>query len=251
MVAGIVFDHVSFRYPGSARNVLDDISLSIRPGEHVALVGDNGAGKTTLVKLLCRLYEPSSGRITIDGVDLREFQLSELRRAVSVIFQDYARYHVTARENIWFGDVGLPADHERILQAARCSGADQVIAGLPDGYETVLGKMFENGAELSTGEWQKVALARTFLRDSQIIILDEPSSFLDVKSEHEMIQQFRLLAAGRTGIIISHRLSTVRMADRILMLEDGRISESGPHEVLVGSNESYACLFEMQAQGYR
>ncbi|NQU11610.1 ATP-binding cassette domain-containing protein, partial [bacterium] len=233
------------------RNVLDDVSLTIRPGEHVAMVGDNGAGKTTLIKLLCRLYEPSSGRITMDGIDLREFKISELRKEISVIFQDYARYHVTARENIWFGDISLPADHERILEAARCSGGDQVIAGLPDGYETILGKMFEKGEELSMGEWQKVALARAFLRDSQIIILDEPTSSLDVKSEHEIIQRFRLLAAGQTGIIISHRLSTVRMVDRILVLENGRISENGSHDVLVRRNESYACLFEMQAQRYR
>lgn len=251
MESGIVFDCVSFRYPTGTRSVLNDVSLTIRPGEHVALVGENGAGKTTLIKLLCRLYEPSSGRITIDGIDLRDFKVSELRREFSVIFQDYARYHMTARENIWLGDVDIPARDPRIPEAARRSGVHRTIAGLPDGYETILGKMFEEGEELSIGEWQKTALARAFLRHSPIVILDEPTSSLDARSEWETIRQFHLLAAGQTAVVISHRLSTVRMMDRIYVLSDGRISEHGNHHELVRSNEGYASLFEMQAQGYR
>nr|MBC8249520.1 ABC transporter ATP-binding protein [Anaerolineales bacterium] len=227
MQTGLAFDHVSFRYPTGTREVLEDISLTIRPGEVVALVGENGSGKTTLIKLLCRLYDPASGIITLDGVDLRQLETTALRREISVIFQDYAQYHLTARENIWFGNVALPPDEERIAAAARHAGADEVIAGLPQGYETILGKWFKDGEELSVGEWQKVALARAFLRDAQIIVLDEPTSALDARAEYEVFKKFRQLAAGRTAILISHRFSTVRMADRIFVLEGGRIIESG------------------------
>ena len=251
MQTGIVFDRVSFQYPTGTRKVLEDITLTIQPGEVVALVGENGSGKTTLIKLLCRLYDPASGIITLDGIDLRQFETTALRREISVIFQDYAQYHLTARENIWFGNVALPSDEERIVEAARHAGADEVIAGLPQGYETILGKWFENGEELSVGEWQKVALARAFLRDAQIIVLDEPTSALDARAEYEVFKRFRQLAEGRTVILISHRFSTVRMADRIFVLEDGRIIESGTHDELVRLSGTYARLFETQAQYYR
>ncbi len=251
MQTGIVFDHVSFQYPTGTRKVLEDINLTIRPGEVVALVGENGSGKTTLIKLLCRLYDPTSGTITLDGIDLRQFETTALRREISIIFQDYAQYHLTARENIWFGNVALPPDQEQIETAARHAGADEVITELPQGYETILGKWFENGEELSVGEWQKVALARAFLRDAQIIVLDEPTSGLDARAEYEVFKRFRQLAAGRTAILISHRFSTVRMADRICVLEDGRIIENGSHTELVRLGGTYAHLFETQAQYYR
>lgn len=249
--AGIVFDGVSFQYPGAARKVLQDVTLTIRPGEHVALVGANGSGKTTLVKLLCRLYDPTGGAITVDGIDLRSFETAELRREIAVVFQDWAAYHVSARDNIWFGDPRPDCDEARIRQAARDAGADEVIARLRNGYDTVLGKWFENGEELSMGEWQKIALARAFVRDTQIVVLDEPTSFLDVQAEHEVFKRFRQLAAGRSTILISHRLSTVRMADCIYVLEDGRIAESGRHDELVRRGQAYARLFETQAQSYR
>jgi ATP-binding cassette subfamily B protein len=251
MQTGIVLNHVSFQYPTGARKVLEDVSLAIRPGEVVALVGENGSGKTTLVKLMCRLYDPTAGTITIDGTDLRQFETAALRREFSVLFQDYAQYHLTARENIWFGNTVLPPDHERIIAAARNSGADDVISALPHGYETVLGKAFEDGEELSIGEWQKVALARAFLRDAQIIVLDEPTSSLDAKAEYAVFQNFRKLASGRTAILISHRFSTVRMADRIYVLKEGRIIEGGTHEELLHCGGTYAHLFETQAQYYR
>jgi len=249
--AGIVFDGVSFQYPGAARKVLQDVTLTIRPGEHVALVGANGSGKTTLIKLLCRLYDPTGGAITVDGIDLRSFETAELRREIAVVFQDWAAYHVSARDNIWFGDPRPDCDEARIRQAARDAGADEVIARLRNGYDTVLGKWFENGEELSMGEWQKIALARAFVRDTQIVVLDEPTSFLDVQAEHEVFNRFRHLAAGRSTILISHRLSTVRMADCIYVLEDGRIAESGRHDELVRRGQAYARLFETQAQSYR
>jgi ATP-binding cassette subfamily B protein len=248
---GIVFDRVSFRYRTSTRTALEEVSLTIRPGEIIALVGENGSGKTTLVKLLCRLYDPTSGRITIDGVDLREFSTETLRRQISVVFQDYVTYNLTARENIWLGNVDLRSDDDRILAAARLSGAHDVVAELEHGYETVLGKWLENGEELSTGEWQKVALARAFLRDAQVIILDEPTSALDARAEYEIFERFRQLVRGRTAVLISHRLSSVRMADRIYVLDDGRIVESGSHDELMRSPGTYAHLFGLQARNYR
>lgn len=251
MRSGIAFDRVSFQYPNSARNVLEDVSLRIRPGEVVALVGENGSGKTTLVKLLCRLYDPSGGSITLDGADLRDFDTTSLRREMGVIFQDYAHYNLTANENIWFGNVALPPDQVTIETAAQKSGADQVIQRLPKGYETVLGKWFEDGEELSIGEWQKVALARAFLRDAQIIVLDEPTSAMDAKAEYEVFKRFRELIAGRSAILISHRFSTVRMADTIYVLEGGRIIERGSHDELVRLGGTYARMFEIQAQHYR
>lgn len=251
MQRGIVLDHVSFQYPGGARKAIEDVSLAIRPGEVVALVGENGSGKTTLVKLLCRLYDPTGGSLAIDGVNLRQFAAPALRREIAIIFQDYARYHFSAEENIWLGNAALPPDRERIVAAARRSGADDVIRGLPRGYDTILGKWFADGEELSMGEWQKVALARAFMRDAQILVLDEPTSSMDAKAEYEVFQRFRQLVAGRTAILISHRFSTVRMADRIYVLRHGRIIESGTHDELVRAGGTYARLFEMQAQHYR
>jgi ATP-binding cassette subfamily B protein len=251
MKTGIRFADVGFQYPSGTAKVLEDIDLAIRPGQVVALVGENGSGKTTLIKLLCRLYDPTNGTITIDGIDLREFDVSKLRRESSVIFQDYARYQMTARENIRLGDVELPLHSNHIEATARLAGAHHIISRLPRGYETRLGKAFADGEELSIGEWQKIALARAFLRDAQIIVLDEPTSAMDARSEYEIFQRFRQLAEGRTAILISHRLSTVRMADCIYVLDGGRIVESGPHEELVHYGGMYARLFETQAQNYR
>jgi ATP-binding cassette subfamily B protein len=251
MQSGIVLDHVSFQYPAGTRKVFEDISLTIRPGEVVALVGENGSGKTTLIKLLCRFYDPTGGTITIDGIDLRQFETKALRREIAIIFQDYAHYHLTARENIWFGNTTLPPDHEQVMAAARRSGADDVIRALPHGYETILGKRFEHGEELSIGEWQKVALARAFMRDAQIIVLDEPTSSMDAKAEYEVFQSFRRLLSGRTAILISHRFSTVRMADCIYVLKQGSVIEGGSHEELLKRRGVYADLFEKQARSYR
>jgi ATP-binding cassette subfamily B protein len=247
---GLVFDHVTFRYPEEERVAINDMSLVVRPGEHVALVGANGAGKTTLVKLLCRLYDPTFGRITLDGVDVRECAVSGLRKEVSVIFQDFAKYFMTARENIGLG-VATPHDLATVIAAAQQSGVDEVISRLPQGYDSMLGKWFEGGKELSIGEWQKVALARAFLRDSQILILDEPTSAMDAKAEADLFERFHELTRGRMAILISHRLSTVKMADRIYVIDQGRIVECGTHEELVLQNGTYADLFETQAQYYK
>jgi ATP-binding cassette subfamily B protein len=248
---GIQFHHISFQYPSSNRKGLEDISLTIQPGEVVALVGENGAGKTTLIKLLCRLYDPTAGTITFEGVDLKDLATDDLRRQISIVFQDYAKYHLTANENIWLGNIDLPPNDERIEKAARKAGADDVIKSLPKGYETLLGNWFEDGEELSIGQWQKIALARAFLRDAQIIVLDEPTSALDPKAEAEVFQKFRQLLASQSAILISHRLSTIKMADRIYLLEHGTITESGTHQELMQLGGIYAHLFETQAQHYR
>ena len=251
MRAGIVFDEVSFHYPDTERTALQAVSLTVRPGEVAALVGPNGSGKTTLVKLLCRLYDPSAGRISIDGVDLREVSATELRRSISVIFQDYSQYQLSARTNIWVGNAELDPHDEAIERAARDSGAHEAIEALGDGYETMLGKWFEDGEELSIGEWQKVALARAFVRDAQILVLDEPTSALDPNAEWKVFEHIRGLAQGKAVVLISHRFSTVRMADRIHILEGGRIIESGAHDELMALGGTYAGMYEVQARAYR
>jgi ATP-binding cassette, subfamily B, bacterial len=248
---GIVFNQVSFQYSNSTRQALSHINLCIEPGKTIALVGENGCGKTTLIKLLCRLYDPTSGSITIDGIDIREFELADLRRQVGVIFQDYAKYNLTAFENIWLGNVEVPREDEKIIAAAYRSGADEVIQQLPQGYDTVLGKLFDQGEELSIGQWQKIALARAFLRSSQLIILDEPTSAMDPKAEYEVFNQFRQLIKDQAAILITHRLSTVKMADCIYVMDQGSIVESGTHDQLMQRRGSYAHLFETQAQNYR
>jgi ATP-binding cassette, subfamily B, bacterial len=248
---GISFQDVNFNYPDSKTEVLKGINMEIVPGQTIALVGENGSGKTTLIKLLCRLYDPSSGSITIDGIPLSDLSTTDLRREFSVIFQDYAQYNLSARENIGIGGADKSCEMDEIMKAAECSGADEVISGLKNGYETLLGKWFEDGAELSIGEWQKVALARAFMRDSQVIILDEPTSALDARAEDEVFRKFRELAKGRTAIIISHRMSTVKMADCIYFLKDGKIVEFGSHGELIGQVGEYAQLFDVQAKHYR
>ena len=250
MRTGIAFEGVSFVYPGGTKNILDGISLAIRPGEMVALVGENGSGKTTLIKLLCRLYDPTAGRITLDGIDLREFSTTALRRKISVIFQDFVRYHLTAGENIRLGNLALDPDDERIIAAARQSGAEEVIERLPRGYRTPLGKWFDDGDELSTGEWHKLALARACVGDSQILVLDEPTSALDVRAECALFKNSRQIIADRAAVIISHRFSTVRMADCIYVLRGGRIVEHGNHKELMRAQGFYARMFEMQAGPY-
>jgi ATP-binding cassette, subfamily B, bacterial len=247
----ITFTDVSFQYSNSTRQALHHINLSIHPGEIIALVGENGSGKTTLIKLLCRLYDPSQGQIAIDGTDLREFSPIDLRREISVIFQDYAKYNLTALDNIWLGNIDKPANQTSIAHAAQRSGAASIIEKLPQGYQTILGKLFENGEELSIGQWQKIALARAFLRESQIIVLDEPTSAMDPKAEAEVFEQFRNLIQDQAAILISHRLSTVKMADRIYVLQEGRIVEQGTHTHLIQQGGLYAHLFETQAQQYR
>lgn len=251
MKKGLVFDQVGYRYQNGESMVLDGVSLAIRPGEVVALVGENGSGKTTLVKLLCRLYDPSAGKITLDGVDLRDLDSTALRREIGIIFQDYIHYQMTARENVWVGNVRLDHGHEGIIAAAKHSGAHEILRNLPLGYETMLGNWFGKGTELSIGQWQKIALARAFLRQAQILVLDEPTSSVDVRTEHDIFKNFRQLAAGRSALLISHRFSTVRMADRIYVLEKGRIVEGGTHEELIRHGGTYANLFEIQAAYYQ
>ncbi|HEX6091579.1 MAG TPA: ABC transporter ATP-binding protein [Gemmatimonadales bacterium] len=249
--SGFVFENVGFRYAGAERWAVRGLSFALAPGERIALVGENGAGKTTLAKLLVRLYDPSEGRILLDGVDLREYDLESLRRNVGVIFQDFVRYDFIVRENIAVGGIEWRDDEARIREAASRSLADSVVERLPGRYDQMLGRRFEGGADLSGGEWQKVALARAYMRDAQLLILDEPTAALDARAEYEVFLRFAELTRGRMAVLISHRFSTVRMADRILVLQGGELVEQGTHESLVEHGGLYAELFKLQAAGYR
>ena len=248
---GFVFENVGFRYPDSARWAIRGVSFTLGPSERIALVGENGAGKTTLVKLLTRLYDPTEGTITLDGRDLRDYDLDDLRRSIGVIFQDFVRYDMIARENIAIGRIDAMDDDARIDDAAAKSLAADVIAKLEGGMGHMLGRRFDGGANLSGGEWQKIALARAYMRDAQVLVLDEPTAALDARAEFQVFERFSELTAGRMAVLISHRFSTVRMADRILVLENGRVVEDGSHAELVGAAGRYAELFALQAAGYR
>jgi ATP-binding cassette subfamily B protein len=251
IVRGFEFRNVSFVYPGSNRRVLSNFNFTLSPGERVALIGENGQGKTTVVKLITRLYDPCEGQILLDGVDLREYDLDDLHGEIGVIFQDFMRYEMTARENIAVGRVEVPHAEEEIAYAAEKSLASGVVAKLEGGYEQMLGRRFEGGVDLSGGEWQKMALARAYLRDAQLLILDEPTASLDARSELEVFERFAELTSGKMALLISHRFSTVRMADRIVVLEAGRLVEEGTHSQLMALEGRYAAMFEMQAASYR
>ena len=246
----IEFRNVSFRYPGQDHWALRDVSLVIAPGETLGLVGENGAGKSTIVKLLLRLYDPTEGAILYGGVDLRDLDAADLRRRFGAVFQDFVRYQFTAAENVGFGNPDHLDDRARIADAVRRGGADGVIAGLPQGLDTVLGGWFERGHDLSAGQWQKLAVARAFMREAEVLVLDEPTAAIDAEAEHDLFLRFRDLAAGRSAIVISHRFSTVRVADRIAVLRDGRLEELGSHRELLDRDGRYAHLFRLQAQGY-
>ncbi|HEY9713424.1 MAG TPA: ABC transporter ATP-binding protein, partial [Chroococcales cyanobacterium] len=260
---GIRFESVVFSYPDKTERVLDGVSFTLLPGQSVALVGENGAGKTTIVKLLSRLHDPTEGRIVVDGIDLKQYDLQAWREKISVIFQDFCRYHMTARENIGIGKVGAIEDLALVKEAAQRSNAEAVIDKLADGYETTLGHYYstrDKGAELSGGEWQKLGLARAFMRsnnhgsanmDAQLLILDEPTAALDAKAEHDVYMRFHELTRGKTTFLISHRFSTVKMADLILVLENGKIIEQGNHTQLMDKEGEYARLFKLQADRYQ
>jgi ATP-binding cassette subfamily B protein len=257
--SGFAFENVGFRYPGSDRWAVRGVNFTLRPGERVALVGENGAGKTTITKLLARLYDPTEGRITLDGIDLREYDLGSLRRAIGVIFQDFVRYDMRFDENIGVGEIeSVRADLEAsdgtsdaITTAAENSLAASLLPRFAKGYQQMLGRRFEEGVDLSGGEWQKIALARAYIRNAQVLILDEPTAALDARAEYEVFLRFSELVAGRMAILISHRFSTVRMADRIIVLRFGKVEEQGSHEELLGKKGLYEELFAMQAAGYR
>jgi ATP-binding cassette subfamily B protein len=248
---GFTFENVGFRYPGAEQWAVRGLDFTLAPGERLALVGENGAGKTTLVKLLTRLYDPAEGRILLDGVDLREYELDSLRRNVGVIFQDFVRYDFLLRENIAVGNISRLEDDPRIESAAGRSLADTVAARLPGRYGQMLGRRFEGGVDLSGGEWQKVALGRAYMREAQLLILDEPTAALDARAEYEVFLRFSELTKGRMAVLISHRFSTVRMADRILVLRGGELVEQGTHEELLALGGLYSELFQLQAAGYR
>jgi ATP-binding cassette subfamily B protein len=249
---GIRFEHVTFKYPDAEQPALVDVNLHIKPGESLALVGENGSGKTTLIKLLTRLYSPTSGRITLDGQDLREWDEAALRDRIGVIFQDFARYQLMVGENIGAGDVRHFEDEARWREAGDKGMAAPIVESLPSGYRTQLGKWFNEGRELSGGQWQKIALSRAFMRSrADILVLDEPTAAMDAAAEATVYEHFRALTKGRIAILISHRFSTVRMADQIVVLQDGGIVERGSHEELMRLDGHYAHLFKLQAKGYR
>ena len=248
---GFEFRNVSFAYPGSPRLILNRLDFHLHPAERVALIGENGQGKTTIVKLITRLYDPTEGQILLDGVDLREYDLDDLYREIGVIFQDFMHYEMTAGENIAVGKIDELNNVGHLESAAHKSLADRVVDQLPLKYEQMLGRRFDGGVDLSGGEWQKVALARAYLRDAQLLILDEPTAALDARSEFEVFRRFAELTAGKMALFISHRFSTVRMADRIVVLEEGRIQEEGSHEQLTSVGGRYAEMFELQASSYR
>jgi ATP-binding cassette subfamily B protein len=251
LAQGFRFEGVGFRYPGAERWAVRNLTFTLHAGEVLALVGENGAGKTTLVKLLARLYDPDEGRILLDGHDLREYDLGQLRSSIGVIFQDFVRYQMTAGENIAVGRIEARDDRARIVAAAESSMADELIERLPYGYDQWLGKRFKAGVELSGGEWQKLAIGRAYMRDAQVLILDEPTAALDARAEFEVFQRFKELSAGKTAVLISHRFSSVRMANRILVLAAGELEAAGTHEELLAQSRRYAELFELQAAGYR
>jgi ATP-binding cassette subfamily B protein len=248
---GFEFRNVSFTYPGTDRTVLHNFNFTLSPGERIALIGENGQGKTTVVKLITRLYDPTEGQILLDGIDLRDYALEDLHRHIGVIFQDFMRFEMTARENIAVGRVDQPHSESDLEDAAHKSLADEVVKKLAGGYDQILGRRFEGGVELSGGEWQKIALARAYLRDAQLLILDEPTAALDARSELEVFERFAELTLGKMALLISHRFSTVRMADRIVVLSGGRLIEEGNHEQLMRAGGLYAEMFEMQAASYR
>ncbi|MDD1701599.1 MAG: ABC transporter ATP-binding protein/permease [Methanoregula sp.] len=247
----IRFEDLTFTYPGAVDPALVGVNLTLRKGEVIALVGNNGAGKSTFIKLLCRLYDPVQGRITVDGLDLKKTDPEDWRRHITVIFQDYVRYQLSARENIWMGDINRSLDTPRIEKAARQAAADTVIGRLPNEYASLLGKLFSGGHELSTGEWQKIALARAFFRDAEIVVLDEPASSLDALAEAEIFHRFRELVKGHTAVIISHRFSTILLADQVYVIDHGKIIEHGTHAELMAKNGKYATMFRAQADLYR
>jgi ATP-binding cassette subfamily B protein len=249
---GLEFEHVSFAYPGASKPALDDISLQIRPGTSLAVVGENGSGKTTLIKLLTRLYEPTSGRILLDGLDLKEWDIGALRRRIGVIFQDFGRYQFKVGENIGVGDVRYIEDENRWKEAATTGQAAPFIEDMPAGYDTQLGRWFKDGRELSGGQWQKIALSRAFMRsDADILVLDEPTAAMDAASEAAIFEYFRKMSENKMTILISHRFSTVRAADQIIVLHEGTILERGDHESLMAEDGQYAHLFRLQAKGYQ
>lgn len=248
---GFEFQDVSFSYPGTERLILHHLNFRLEPGERIALIGQNGQGKTTIVKLITRLYDPTAGRILLDGIDLREYEIEDLCREIGVIFQDFMRYEMTAQENIAVGKIEYLNDMDRIRSAAEKSLADGVIGRLAGGYKQMLGRRFEGGVDLSGGEWQKIALARAYLREAQVLILDEPTAALDARAEYEVFERFNELTVSKMALFISHRFSTVRMAERIIVLEDGCIAEEGSHDRLVARGGRYAEMFELQASSYR
>jgi ATP-binding cassette subfamily B protein len=247
----IEFKNVSFRYPKTERDILKDFNLTIQSGEKVALVGENGAGKTTLIKLLLRFYDATEGEILINGVNLKDVNLEEWHKYIGALFQDFIKYQFTFKENIYFGDLTKKQEEELLKEAIVRSGADKYLDTLPDKYDQIVGKMFEGGMDLSGGQWQKLALARAFYRNAPILVLDEPTSAIDAKAEYEIFQKVQSLQKDKTVVIISHRFSTVRNADRILVLDEGKILEEGSHEKLMKKKGLYAELFNIQAQGYK